>query len=210
MEWRALGERPLRGLSKPSAAYQVIAESGMWDRFREAVRRGLSPLVGRQETLEALLNSWQEAKNGTGQVVLLSGEPGIGKSRLVQELKERIPVEGGSDIEFRCSDHFRHSAFYPQIEYFQRQVQVWWEEPAADKLSRLETLLADHPFGSHEVIPLLAALLSIPLDDRYTAWQGSPERQSSAPKRRLSLACCAKPPNVPRWSCGRISSGPPP
>ncbi len=176
-EWRALGERPLRGLSKPIAVYQVIRESGVWDRFRVAVRRGLSPMVGRQETLEVLLDSWYKAKNGSGQVVLMTGEPGIGKSRLVQELKERLPSEGGSEIEFRCSDHFQHSAFYPQIEYFQRQVQAWREERAADKLSRLETLLASHPFGSQEVIPLLAALLSIPLDDRYTAWQGSPRRQ---------------------------------
>lgn len=176
-EWRDLGERPLRGLSKPIAVYQVVRESGEWDRFRVAVRRGLSPMVGRQETLEVLLDSWHKAKNGSGQVVLLTGEPGIGKSRLVQELKERIPAEGGSELEFRCSDHFRHSAFYPQIEYFQRQVQTWREERAADKLSRLETLLADHPFGSQEVVPLLAALLSIPLDERYTAWQGSPQRQ---------------------------------
>ena len=182
----------------------------MWDRFRVAVRRGLSPLVGRQETLEALLNSWQETKNGTGQVVLLSGEPGIGKSRLVQELKERIPVEGGSEIEFRCSDHFRHSAFYPQIEYFQRQVQVWREEPAADKLFRLETLFADHPFGSHEVIPLRAAPLSIPLDDAIQLGRETPSAKSSAAKRRLSPACCARPPNVPCWSCGRTSSGPTP
>lgn len=187
-EWRDLGERPLRGLSKPIAVYQVIRESGVWDRFRVAVRRGLSPMVGRQETLAALLDSWHTAKNGSGQVVLLTGEPGIGKSRLVQELKERIPAEGGAELEFRCSDRFRHSAFYPQIEYFQRQVQAWQEERAADKLSRLETMLADHPFDSQEVIPLLAALLSIPLDERYTAWQGSPQRQ----KQRTQQAIVAE------------------
>ncbi len=184
-EWRALGERPLRGLSKPMAVYQVLRESGERDRFRAAVRRGLSPLVGRRETLAALLDSWRQARTASGQVVLLSGEPGIGKSRLVQELKERIPTEGGTELEFRCSDHFQHSAFYPQIEYFQRQIQTGPEERPADRLSRLETLLADHPFGRQEVVPLLAALLSIPLDERYTAWRGSPQRQKQRTQQAI-------------------------
>ena len=186
-EWQALGVQSLRGLSRPIALYQVIRESGVWNRFEAAVRQGLSPMVGREEAVGLLRERWAKAKTGDGQVVLVTGEPGIGKSRLMQELKEQIPREGGHELEFRCSAHFQRSAFQPEIEYLQRQIQSPPQEAqrAADKLGRLEALLQDHPFPPEEVVPLFAALLSAPLTDRYPELDLNSQRQKQRTQEAL-------------------------
>ena len=93
--------------------YHVIGESEAQSRFEAAVRKGLTPLVGREEELGLLRRRWEQAKDGAGQVVLLSGEPGIGKSRLVQALTEHVLTEGATRIEFRCSPYHQNSALYP-------------------------------------------------------------------------------------------------
>ncbi len=93
----------LKGISTPLAVYQVVGESQAQSRFDVAVRKGLTPLVGREEELGLLQRRWEQAKTGNGQVVLLSGEPGIGKSRLVQALTEHVLTDGATRIEFRCS-----------------------------------------------------------------------------------------------------------
>src|SRR2546422_4765588 len=98
-----LGAQSLKGISAPVSVYQVLGESGVSDRFAVAVRGGLTPLIGREHEVGLLEERWAQAKQGAGQVVLLSGEPGIGKSRLVQVLKEQVLVEGATRIEFRCS-----------------------------------------------------------------------------------------------------------
>jgi predicted ATP-dependent serine protease len=100
-----LRPQELKGVSQPLALYQVVGESAAQSRFEAAVQKGLTPLVGRTEELALLQRSWEQAKTGAGQVVLLSGEPGIGKSRLVQELKEHLVQEGATRIEFHCSPY---------------------------------------------------------------------------------------------------------
>src|SRR5262249_8972111 len=122
-ECQALGPQTIKGLSTPLAVYQVLAENDVRSRFDVAVTIGLTPLVGREQEVGLLLERWTRAKEGAGQVVLLSGEPGIGKSRLVQVVKERVRAEGAMRLEFRCSPYSQNSALYPVIEHLQRLLQ---------------------------------------------------------------------------------------
>lgn len=95
----------VKGVTTPLARYHIVRESKARSRFEVAVNKGLMPLVGRDEELGLLRRRWEHAKGGTGQVVLLGGEAGIGKSRLVQALKEHVRAEGATHIEFRCSPY---------------------------------------------------------------------------------------------------------
>jgi predicted ATPase len=106
----------------------------------------LTPLVGRAEELALLWRRWEHAKAGEGQVVLLSGEPGIGKSRLVQELKEQVTAEGATRIEFHCSPYHQHSALYPIIDHLQRLLQFARDDAPATKLAKLQHTLSHYPF----------------------------------------------------------------
>src|SRR5262249_25657706 len=108
--YQNLGLQELKGLSTPVSVYRVRGESAAQSRFEAAVSAGLTPLVGREEELGLLQQRWEQAKQGAGQVILLSGEPGIGKSRLVQELKEHVNTASATRIEFRCSPYHQNSA----------------------------------------------------------------------------------------------------
>src|SRR4030095_3343103 len=110
-----LGPQSLKNVAAPLALYRVHGEGAAHTRFEVAVQQGLLPLVGREEELSVLRRHWTQAKEGSGQVVLLSGEAGIGKSRLAQALKEQVLAEGATRIEFRCSPYHQNSPFYPLI-----------------------------------------------------------------------------------------------
>jgi class 3 adenylate cyclase len=112
-ECDSLGEHDLRGVSQPIAVYRVLQESGVQSRLDIASVRGLTPLVGREQEVGLLLERWQQTKEGQGQVVLLSGEGGIGKSRLIQVLKDHVSDERHTRIECRSSPYFTNSALYP-------------------------------------------------------------------------------------------------
>src|SRR6185295_8002696 len=126
----------------PLSVYRVLGESAAQSRFEVAVEAGLTPLVGREEELGLLRRRWEQAKAGEGQVVLLSGEPGIGKSRLVQTLKEHVTAEGATRIEFRCSPYHQNSALYPVLEHLQRLLQFAPHDTSHTKLAKLQQTLA--------------------------------------------------------------------
>src|SRR5712692_7539599 len=129
----ALGPQALKNVAVPMELYQVRGAGAAQSRFEVAIHTGLTPLVGRAEELALLQRRWDHAKAGEGQVVLLSGEPGIGKSRLVQELKEQLGHKGVMRIEFRCSPYHQNSALYPIIDHLQRLLQFAREDSPTTK-----------------------------------------------------------------------------
>ena len=176
-ECQTLGPHVLKGKTTPISVYQVMGEEGAQSRFEVALETGLSPLVGRTEELAFLRHRWEAAKVREGQVVLLGGEPGIGKSRLVQELKEQVSRAGEARREFRCSSYTRNTAFYSVIDHLQRWLQFQGDEPADEKLRRLETALEGYRHLPEESVALFASLLSLPLPERFAPLRLSPARQ---------------------------------
>ena len=107
----------------------------------------LTPLVGREEELDLLLRRWSQARDGEGQVVLLSGEPGIGKSRVLNALRERLEAQGVQALRFQCSPYYVNSAFWPIIDNFERALKFARDETADSKLDKLEALVVTHMAG---------------------------------------------------------------
>jgi class 3 adenylate cyclase len=173
---QGLGSQTLKGISTPLVLYRVLAESGVQSRFEVAVRAGLTPLVGREEELGLLQRRWTQAKTGEGQAVLLSGEAGIGKSRLVQTLTEQTVTEGTTRMEFRCSPYHQNSALHPIIDHLQRVLQFQREDTPQAKLSKLQRMLASYRFPQSDTVPLLATLLSLPLPDGMLPLTLSPQK----------------------------------
>jgi hypothetical protein len=158
-------------------------------RFEVAIGVGLTPLVGREEELGLLQQRWTQAKEGTGQVVLLSGEAGIGKSRLVQALKEQVLTEGATRIEFRCSPYHQNSAFYPIIDHLQRLLRFAREDAPEDKLRKLEHVLASRGEATSplqtETLVLFASLLSLPHPNGVPPLTLSPQKQKQKTQEAL-------------------------
>ncbi len=176
-ECQELGSHTLRGLSQPLITYGVLRESGAQSRLEVTMSSGLTSLIGREQEMGLLLERWEQVKEGMGQVVLLSGEAGIGKSRLVRVVKERVGTEPHIRWESRCSPYYQHSALYPIIDLFERVFHFQRSDSPEEKLRKMEETLI--PYGVHllDLIPLFASLLSIPLGDRYPPLTLPAERQ---------------------------------
>ena len=138
-----LGAHPLKGIAEPVRAWRVEAVHRTEGRF-EAAHGGvaLTPLVGREEEVALLLRRWQQARDGEGQVVLVSGEPGIGKSRLTQVLREQIAGEPYTALRYQCSPYHLNSALYPIIEQFEFAAGFARDDTAEQKLDKMEAVLA--------------------------------------------------------------------
>jgi class 3 adenylate cyclase/tetratricopeptide (TPR) repeat protein len=154
-----LGRKQLAGFGEPQLAWRVLGESREVSRFA-ALRSGRSPLVGRDEEVELLLRRWKQAKTGEGHVVLISGEPGIGKSRLTVALSECIGNEPHTRLRHFCSPHYQDSALHPFIVQLERAAEFARDDTAEGKLGKLRALLA--PGTRDEDFALLSELLSLP------------------------------------------------
>ncbi|MCK1757066.1 AAA family ATPase [Bradyrhizobium sp. 137] len=161
-DFQDLGIQELKGVTQPVHLYRVLAAKYTVSRFEAAHAGSLTPLIGRSSELSLLLDRWQKVKEGDGQVILLSGIPGVGKSRLLHELKSHIQQEPHILLHHQCSPYHNQSAFFPVIEQIQHLAQITAREPDADKLAKLRAYLPDNSTGP---VLLVARLLSIPVHD---------------------------------------------
>ena len=176
-ELKELGPQNLKGFDAPVPAWRVVRESESVSRFEASRWRGLTPLVGREHEIALLLDRWNNATAGEGQVALLSGEAGIGKSRVLAALGDSIGVEPHLTVRYQCSPHHVNDAFYPISSQIWHAAGFAHGEQAAARLDKLEALAARSGLNPGEAAPLLAALLSIPVDGRYPPLELPPSEQ---------------------------------
>ena len=181
-----LGEHDLKGIAEPVHAWRVERALVTESRF-DANRGGsaLTPLVGREEELDLLLRRWSQARDGEGQVVLLSGEPGIGKSRILSALRERLEAQGVQALRFQCSPYYVNSAFWPIIDNFERTLKFARDETTDAKLDKLEALIVTHYGRPLADVRFVASILSIPCEQRYGALPMTPQKHKDETLRTL-------------------------
>ena len=199
-ELNDLGEQDLQGIAEPLRAWRV--ERALVTDSRFDAHRGhgaLTPLVGRVEELDLLLRRWSQAKDGEGQVVVLSGEPGIGKSRILSALRERLEAQGAQALRFQCSPYHLNSVFWPIIDNFERTLKFTRDEPAAVKLDKLEALIVTHYRRPLTDVRFVASILSVPCEQRYGALPITPQKHKDETLRTLvdiSEAAARQKPSV--------------
>jgi class 3 adenylate cyclase/tetratricopeptide (TPR) repeat protein len=182
-ELKDLGATDLKGIAGPTRAWAVLRASSVESRFDALHATGLTALVGREDESELLLRRWSRAKTGEGQVVLLSGEAGIGKSRLTTELLERLSGEPCTRLRYFCSPQHQDSALYPFVAQLEHAASFAHEDTPAARLDTLEALLAQGGDGDGETAALFADLLGLPAEGRYPPLPQEPQR-----RREMTLA----------------------
>jgi class 3 adenylate cyclase/predicted ATPase len=175
-EYRDLGAVEVKGIAAPVAASQVLRPSAVASRFEALRGSALSPLVGRDEEIDLLLRRWARAKAGDGQVVLVSGEPGIGKSRLTAALGDRLRAEPHLRLRYFCSPYYQDSALYPFIDQLSRAAGFTPDDSPTVRLEKLESLLF-RAAPPDEDVALIADLLSLPSSERHPLPNLSPQRK---------------------------------
>ncbi len=176
-ELQELGLHTLKGFAVPVRPWRVLRKTEAVSRSEVVYAGALTRLVGRDEELGQLLRRWHEAKASEGRVVLLSGEAGIGKSRLLAALEERLTGEPHVSQHYFCSPHHQDSPLSPPIARLEREAGLMRGDTAEDRLIKLEAALA--PTASAEDVALLAALLSIPTNGRYPIPELSPQQRKT-------------------------------
>jgi class 3 adenylate cyclase/predicted ATPase len=180
-EYRDLGAIEVRGIAAPVPAWQVLRPSAVASRFEALRGSALTPLVGREEEVDLLLRRWARAQTGEGQIVLISGDPGIGKSRIAAELEGLLHSEPHIRLRYFCSAYHQNSALYPFVDQLGRAAGFTPDDPLAARLVKIEALLA-RAAPSGEDVAFIADLLSLPASDRHPLPNLSPQR-----KKELTL-----------------------
>ncbi|WP_433935764.1 TOMM system kinase/cyclase fusion protein [Sorangium cellulosum] len=176
----ALEETELRvslGSARPVPVYRVREELPRDAPERPGPGDAAAPMFGREQELDLLIQRWGQIRKGAGQSVLVTGGPGIGKSRLALELFRRLGPEPHDWLECRCMNDRRHSALHPIVDLLERHLEPDEGDTSRSRLDRLEGLLSKYPFELADAVPVLAALLSIPLEERYAPLTDPPQRQ---------------------------------
>jgi DNA-binding winged helix-turn-helix (wHTH) protein/tetratricopeptide (TPR) repeat protein len=181
-EYRDLAARANSAEGVP--AWQVLGANAVESRF-EALRATTTPLVGRGEEMDLLLRRWEQAKIGEGAVVLISGEPGIGKSRLVQTMMERLGGEPHVRLRYSCSPHHRDAPLYPVLAQLERAARFRRDDTNEQKLVKLEALLSLSSDDLSASVPVTANLLSLPVGERYPALDLVPHKHKEKILRTL-------------------------
>ena len=193
-----IGQQVVKGFEEPIGMWRVDGESRAKSRF-DAHRggRNMTPIVGRQREMELLIDRWRATEKGEGQVVLISGDPGVGKSRLTQTLREAISSERYVRLSYHCSVHHQTTALYPIITQFERAADFGPADTMDRKLTKLELLLEKWNAPVGETLPLFASLLSLPASGRYSPLGLSPreviEKTLQALTSRLRALAAERP-----------------
>ena len=175
-ELKDLGEKDLKGIAGPVRTWAALRASSVQSRFEALHSGGLTALIGREEEVELLLRRWWRAKTGEGQVVLLSGEPGIGKSRLTETLLERVAPEPHKRLRYFCSPQHTDSALYPLIAQMERAAGLARTDTSRAKLDKLDALLSESSISA-PAAALFAEMLSLPNDGRYPTIELIPQQR---------------------------------
>jgi class 3 adenylate cyclase/tetratricopeptide (TPR) repeat protein len=176
-DYRDLGRHTLKGFPEPVHVRQVLGVSKVESRFEAQHQAGTAPLLGRDEELDLLLRRWEDAKCGHGRIVLLTGEPGIGKSRIARALRDQIISDPHTTLTCFCSPLHQSSALYPHIVQLTYAAGIERDDSADAKLDKLQSLLSQTSGKLDQEMPLLAALLSIPGGNRYPVPEMTPQRR---------------------------------
>ena len=180
-----LGEQTLKGFAHPTPAWRVLGVSDVSSRFDAATHDGLTPMVGREQEIGLLMDRWVQARDGEGRVVLVAGETGVGKSRVLDAFRERLHDQGASILRFQCSPYHANSAFYPFIDHLERALKFGREEPAQSRLDKLEAMLVGQYARPREDLRFLAAMLSIAAESNIGATALTPQRFKDETLRAL-------------------------
>ena len=189
-ELEHLGARDLKGIAGPVRAWAALRPSSVESRFEAMHTSGLTELVGREEELDLLLRRWSKAKTGEGQVVLLSGEPGIGKSRLTAALLECLANEPHTRLRYFCSPRHTDSAFYPIIGQMERAAGFAHDDTPQAKLDKLDAVLAQR-FAQRQDAALFAEMLSLSNDGRYPTLELEPQQRRQKTLEALTAQLAA-------------------
>ena len=176
-EYRDLGAAQLKGFAEAVQVWQVLGTSGVDNRFKALRTSARTPLVGREDEIELLLRRWARAKARYGQIVLLSGEAGIGKSRLLAAFEQRLEGEPHVRLHFFCSPHHRDSMLYPIIARIERAARFARHDTPESRLDKLEALLSRSGESPPEELALFADLMGLPTADRYPSFILDPQRK---------------------------------
>ena len=182
---RDLGLQSLKGIAKPVHAWRALSERKADSRFEAAKEGRLAPMVGRELEFSVVLHAWQRARLGRGQVVLLCGEPGIGKSHILQALREKLLEAGISAWQYQCSPHFANSALFPIIEHLERALAFERQDSAETKLDKLAHRLRGYARPDLDA-NLIGRLLSLPAEARYGMLSMTPQKQKEETIRALN------------------------
>jgi class 3 adenylate cyclase/tetratricopeptide (TPR) repeat protein len=181
-----MGEHDLKGIAEPVHAWRVERALVTESRFDASHGGGaMTPLIGREEEPDLLLRRWSQAKDGEGQVVLLSGEPGIGKSRILSALRQRLEAQGVQALRVQCSPYYVNSAFWPVIDNLERALKFTRDETTDAKLDKLEALAVTHYGRPLADVRFVASILSIPCEERYGALPMTPQKHKDETLRTL-------------------------
>jgi class 3 adenylate cyclase/predicted ATPase len=175
-EFADLGDHNLKGFERPIRVWRVVAPGSLLSRFEARTSLHLTPLIGRQPEVRLLHKQYSKAKHGKGQIVLVSGEPGIGKSRLILALRHRLAGESYGFLQFQCSSYHTSSALHPVLHYLEQAADIARDTSPAIRLNKLEDLVRRTIVQTESIVPPLAALLSIPTADRYPQRVLTPEQ----------------------------------
>lgn len=186
-ECESEGKQKIKGASEPIDVFRVTGESEARHRLDLLAPKDLTPLIGRDTELSILRDRWEQAAEGMGQVVMLIGEAGLGKSRLIREIRDHVgrTDPGAELIELRCSSYHQNSGLFPFTKFFERMLSFRHDTTPSERLDALVAHLKDFGLESDQVVPLFAALLSIPLEDRYVPLQLNPQKAKELTQQAL-------------------------